>query len=251
MSCHPPSTGTQNGGVDHGRRLRRRFVAERPRDIRAPRPWHRLAYIAQALPAALSELAHDLGLESGARVLDFGCAEGPYRGLLPPGVEYVGADLPGNPAADVLVDPDGTVPVDDASFDAVLSTQVLEHVDDPFVYLRECHRVLKPGGRLLLSTHGIMVYHPDPDDFWRWTSAGLTRVVEQAGFEIARFDGIMGLGATGLQLVQDAAYHHLPRRGAQVLALLTQSAIRIVDRLQSPESRRRDALVFAVVAQRP
>ena len=55
------------------------------------------------------------------------------------------------------------------SFDAVLSTQVLEHVADPGALPAERFRVLRPGGRLLLSTHGIFVYHPDPDDYWRWT----------------------------------------------------------------------------------
>ncbi len=59
----------------------------------------------------------------------------------------------------------------------MLSTQVLEHVTDPRLYLAECHRVLRPGGPLLLSTHGIMVYHPDPVDYWRWTGAGLQRAV--------------------------------------------------------------------------
>ncbi len=82
----------------------------------------------------------------------------------------------------------------------VLSTQVLEHVDRPGLYLAECHRVLRPGGRMLLSTHGIMVFHPDPVDYWRWTCDGLQRAVRDAGFEIVRFEGIVGLAATGIQL---------------------------------------------------
>jgi SAM-dependent methyltransferase len=228
-----------------------RFHHERPGDLRAAKPWHRLAFIVEALPAGIAELVGDLNVPQGGRVLDFGCADQPYRHLFSADVEYVGADLPGNPAGTLEVQPDGTLPVPSQSFDAVLSTQVLEHVQDPGTYLAECHRVLRPGGRMLLSTHGIMVYHPDPVDYWRWTGAGLQRAVEGAGFEVSRFEGIMGLGATGLQLVQDAVYWRLPRPLRPVLALVMQALIRVADRMQSPAGRRMNALVFALVATRP
>ena len=133
----------------------------------------------------------------------------------------------------------------------MLSTQVLEHVRDPQVYLAECMRVLRPGGRLLLSTHGIMVYHPDPVDYWRWTGEGLKRAVEQAGFKVVRFEGIMGLGATGVQLVQDSLYWRLPRRMQPVFAFVMQRLARLLDRHESDESRRLNSLVFALVAEKP
>jgi SAM-dependent methyltransferase len=184
-------------------------------------------------------------------VLDYGCADTPYRGLFGETVEYLAADLPGNPQATLEIAANGTLPVESASIDVVLSTQVLEHVEDPAVHLAECARVLRPGGRLLLSTHGLMVYHPDPDDYWRWTCAGLHRVVEQAGLRVVRFEGIMGLAATGLQLVQDAWYWRLPRPLRAPYALVMQTAIRVADRLERQESRDLNALVFALVAERP
>jgi SAM-dependent methyltransferase len=158
--------------------------------------------------------------------------------------------LPGNPVASVEVRPDGTVAVEDESCDAVLSTQVLEHVTDPSVYLSECARVLRPTGRLLLSTHGMMVYHPDPVDFWRWTCAGLQRAVEEAGLEVVRFEGIMGLSATGFQLVHDSIYWKLPRLLKPLFSFVMQGLIKISDRLTGDENRRLNALVFAVVAQK-
>jgi SAM-dependent methyltransferase len=227
-----------------------RFHLDRPTDLRRSPPWHPLAYIIRALPAGLEALARDLRVARGGRVLDYGCADLPYRRFFPADVEYAAADLPGNPQATVEIGADGTVPVPDESFDAVLSTQVLEHVEDPSLYLSECHRVLRPEGRMLLSTHGIMVYHPDPDDYWRWTCAGLRRAVTDAGFEVVRFEGIMGLGASGLQLFQDAAYGRLPRPLRPVFALVVQSLIALVDRFQGPESRRLNALVFALVAEK-
>ncbi len=228
-----------------------RFLANRPSDLRAAPPWHRLAYIVGALPAAIERLAGLLALPPGARILDYGCADAPYHHFFPSDAEVVGADLPGNSHATVEVRPDGTVPAPDQSFDAVLSTQVLEHVTDPGRYLAECLRVLRPGGRLLLSTHGIMVYHPDPDDYWRWTCAGLRRAVVEAGFAVVHFEGIMGLAATGIQLVQDATYYRVPRLLRPLLALCLQTLITLADRLQGDVSRRLNALVFAVVAEKP
>jgi hypothetical protein len=41
--------------------------------------------------------------------------------------------------------------------------------------------VVAPGGRVLVSTHGVQVYHPNPDDLWRWTHAGLERLFRENG----------------------------------------------------------------------
>jgi SAM-dependent methyltransferase len=108
----------------------------------------------------------------GRRVLDVGCGDRPYRELFP---EAVGFDVPGNPHADLHGSIEA-IPVDDASFDLVLCLQVLEHVADPAAAVRELRRVVAPGGRVLLSTHGVYPFHPNPDDLWRWTQQGLERL---------------------------------------------------------------------------
>ncbi len=110
------------------------------------------------------------------RLLDVGCGVKPYYPWFEPFVsEYVGLDIGDNPNADLQ----GTIesiPAEDESFDFVLCTQVLEHCDDPPQGVRELRRVTRPGGRVLLSTHGVMVYHPSPNDLWRWTHEGLERL---------------------------------------------------------------------------
>lgn len=220
-------------------------------DVRTSRRSHHLAYIIRELPARLEALSHDLNCPPDGRVLDYGCADIPYRRFFPASVEYLAADIPGNPDATVIIAPDGTVPVADCSVDVVVSTQVLEHVRDPPLYLAECHRVLRPGGRLLLSTHGLMVYHPDPVDLWRWTGAGLREVVARQGLMVVRFEGIMGLPAAGLQFVQDAYIWRLPRRLRPAFAYVMQSVISAMDRRESPDRRALNALVFALVAEKP
>ena len=227
------------------------FQGERPRDLRRATPWHRYAHHVRTLPARLEELAGELQVPDGGKVLDYGCAEMPYRHFFGSAVEVVGADLPGNPHAALTLDDAGRVPAPDESFDAALSTQVLEHVEDPALYLSECFRVLRPGGRLLLSTHGVFAYHPDPDDYWRWTCAGLRRAVSQAGFGIDRFEGIVGPAAAGLQLFQDAFYYELPRPLRPPFALVVQTLIGLVDRVRRQRSRDYDAQVFALVARKP
>lgn len=113
------------------------------------------------------------------RVLDVGCGIKPYAPFFEPYAEsYVGVDI-GNPAADLEGSAEA-LPVDDSSFDLVLSTQVLEHVEDPYQAVREFHRVTSPGGRVLASTHGVQVYHPSPTDYWRWTHAGLELMFERS-----------------------------------------------------------------------
>jgi SAM-dependent methyltransferase len=203
------------------------------------------------LPERLEALSKELEIRPDGTLLDYGCADVPYRSFFAEGVNYVAADIGGNPMADLLLRPDGSVPAAGDSFDALLSTQVLEHVDDPALYLGEAFRVLRPGGRMLLSTHGIFVYHPDPGDYWRWTGAGLQRAVEQAGFQVLRFEGIIGLLPTGLQLVQDALYWRLPRPIRPGFALVMQALVAWTDRLHSPASRAMNAQVFALVAEKP
>jgi SAM-dependent methyltransferase len=133
------------------------------------------------LEAWLAEEARRAASDFGRyRVLDVGSGIKPYGALFEPyATEYVGVDSR-NPAADLHGSVE-SLPVPDGSFEVVLCTQVLEHCADPAQAVRELRRVAAPGGRVLASTHGVQVYHPAPDDLWRWTHAGLERLfVENA-----------------------------------------------------------------------
>lgn len=138
-------------------------------------------WVLAPLAAWLREEARDASRSLGRyRLLDVGCGAKPYYPFFEPYAgEYVGVD-PVHPDAE-LVGTAEDLPVPDGSFDVVLCNQVLEHCADPARAVRELRRVTAPGGRVLASTHGVMVYHPNPVDLWRWTHAGLQTLFERNG----------------------------------------------------------------------
>jgi SAM-dependent methyltransferase len=148
--------------------------------------WYPLTGLRRCLERTLK--AHGLP-RPGQRVLDLGCGDKPYAPLFA-GCDYVGCDLAGDP--EVHFTPGQPVPLPDGSADGVVSFQVLEHVTDLDWYLGECRRLLKPGGWLLLSTHGVWLYHPHPTDYRRWTRDGLVAELEQRDFAVAGIQPVVG-----------------------------------------------------------
>jgi len=226
------------------------FLRERRGDVHQEALWSPFRHVGRQLRSTTAAMVGRAGLRPGEVALDYGCADAPYRALLGDAT-YVPADLPGNPVAEVEIGADGRVPRADGSCGLVLSTQVLEHVPDPAAYLAEAHRLLRPGGSLLLTTHGIMYLHRDPTDYWRWTCDGLVQLVESAGFEVVELRGILGLVPAGLQLVQDGLGARVPRWLRKPYVGCFQALIALTDRWTSDASRRENALVFAVLARRP
>ncbi len=228
----------------------RRYWTFRPDDVHSESRLSRFGRVNRELTATVSELLGRAALGERSRVLDFGCADRPYHRLLPPGADYVGADLPGNAAADVEIGADGCVALPEGTFDLVLSTQVLEHVEHPHVYLDECNRLLAGEGRLLLSTHGMMYYHQDPEDYWRWTRVGLEHLLHDHGFEVVATRGVLGLVAAALQIIQDGCYWHLPRLLRPPFAVMMQAMIVLADRLYPRANRENNCLTIAVLARK-
>jgi SAM-dependent methyltransferase len=122
------------------------------------------------------------------RLLDVGCGAQPFRALVPEGVSYVGIDTRealdhfGYQIPDTIYFEGPTWPVEDESCDAILCTEVLEHVLDPKRFLREAHRCLAPGGRLCLTVPFAARWHYIPHDYWRYTPSCLDHLLTTAGF---------------------------------------------------------------------
>jgi SAM-dependent methyltransferase len=171
------------------------FWADAPED---PEPWawerRRSLLLGEARP--------------GERVLDLGCGAGRFVAALrdagadPVGVELAEAALErarrNAPGTDLrLVEPDGSLPLEHAGVDLVWCSEVLEHVADTAHLLLEARRVLRPGGRLLVTVpfHGRVKgalialtrfdSHFDPlgQHLRFYTRTSLAATLEHAGFD--------------------------------------------------------------------
>jgi 2-polyprenyl-3-methyl-5-hydroxy-6-metoxy-1,4-benzoquinol methylase len=136
----------------------------------------------------------------GDRVLDLGCGDGPFvPALLAAGAEVTGADVAQEalerarrraPAARyVLVEPHGPWPLRDGEFDVVWASEVIEHVADTERWLNEVRRVLRPGGRLVVTTPDVgplrrLRCAPDPrgQHLRFYTRRSLRRLLQEMGF---------------------------------------------------------------------
>ena len=133
------------------------------------------------------DLKGTLGEAHGA-VLDVGAGAQPYRELVSKGAEYRAIDTSharenfGYDIPDTQYFEGDVWPVDDSSIDLVISTETLEHVPDPDLFLREARRVLNQDGCVLLTVPFSARWHYVPHDYWRFTPSGLRMILERAGF---------------------------------------------------------------------
>lgn len=131
-----------------------------------------MSRIGRALSAKLTRVTLDRFVAAHAnagRTLDLGAQNGPYAVHFP---RRIAVDL--QPAAGLHARGDAhALPFVDGAFDVVLCTEVLEHLQEPQRAIDEMHRVLKPGGQLLLTTRFLFPIHDAPHDYFRFTKYGL------------------------------------------------------------------------------
>jgi SAM-dependent methyltransferase len=210
----------------------REFVAASPIQ-RAP--------IAAAVAAFAGELA------AGARVLDAGAGDAPYAPLFAH-CAYVTQDWPGSVHAGArdagIVADLHALPVEDARFDAVLCTEVLEHVAEPARALAELARVLVPGGRLLVTVPFVNELHEEPHDHYRYTSHGLRGLLERAGFDVSGVQPSTGWFATFAQVLRHEGAATIdpasPRLASRAVALALRGVGELLRVLAPALDRRLD-----------
>lgn len=158
-----------------------------------PHNWLIFRLIEPPIRSALRALAH-------GRLADIGCGAKPYAAMVrdivrqhvgidpdPDHRHREGADLSASAYA---------LPVEDASFDTVLCTYVLEHLEEPGEALAEAFRILRPGGVAIYSVPLHWHLHEEPRDFYRFTRHGLRYLLEKQGFEVVEIRALTGFAAT-------------------------------------------------------
>lgn len=116
----------------------------------------------------------------------------------------VGIDIKSGPGVNVV----GSVyelPFQDGTFDMVLCMSILEHLEEPSKAIREMRRVLKPGGRILVSVPFMFPIHDTPSDYWRFTKFGL-KYLFRDGWEIEKLCAETTTQETFAVLFQRLAY---------------------------------------------
>ncbi len=190
------------------------------------------------------------------RMLDIGCGDKSKSLLVGDFVsEYVGLDHEYSPHDISDTDLIGTaysVPREDSSFDCVLSTAVLEHLEEPVSALREALRVLKPGGTAIYTAPLYWHVHEAPRDFYRYTRHGLEYVFEKAGFEVVEVCALAGFLTTFS--AECGYYLQRFRRGilAPLVDVLTWAVNGLCTRLDKGVLRdERFTWLYLVVARKP
>jgi SAM-dependent methyltransferase len=137
-------------------------------------------------------------LPIGALVLDAGAGHQPYRHHFAH-CRYESADFEAvkkRYAHSTFVCDLAQIPVEDERYDAIVFSQVMEHLPDPLSVLNELYRVLKPGGRLFYSGPFWYEEHEKPYDYYRYTSFALRHLFERSAFQIEDLRWLEGYLAT-------------------------------------------------------
>ena len=130
------------------------------------------------------------------KILDFGCGENKYKKFFSEKNHFIGVDIKVSGRGLEKKKPDIffdgiSLPFENSEFDIVICTEVLEHVEDFENSLNEIHRVLKPGGKGIITMPFITAEHEIPYDFRRFTSYGIKREFEKFGFKVKKFEKIL------------------------------------------------------------
>jgi SAM-dependent methyltransferase len=122
------------------------------------------------------------------KVLDIG---GRQKGLFCPPrdkAEWITADIVPERNPDIVLDVSDMHQIESESIDGISAIELFEHVEKIEDGIRECHRILKKEGKIIISAPFLYPFHADPWDFQRWTEVKWKQQLEQTGFKIENIE---------------------------------------------------------------
>ena len=172
-------------------------VLRMPNALKAVKAW--LLFNSSRVHLARCNLEFARGMRPGARLLDAGAGDAPYRPYFQH-VAYESADfeMVDKPYArsTYVCDLCERIPVDDGRFDYIVFNQTLEHLREPAKALAELFRVLAPGGTILCTVPFFFEEHEQPYDFFRYTQFAHRYMFANAGFQVDKIEWLEGFFGT-------------------------------------------------------
>lgn len=169
--------------------------------------------------------------------------------------EYVKMDIEPGKNVDVVGRAEN-IPFGAETFDAVVCTQVLEHLAEPQKAVSEIYRVLKKGGHCLLTAPQINELHSEPQDYFRYTKFGLMAIFSKQGFAILECDQIGGFFTMLAQLLirylidrlnlYQRKWHRLCNPPFKIFSRL----MIFLDSIDKNKANRKHALIWCLIAKK-
>ncbi len=152
-------------------------------------------YFSPSLLSQYKKLVPVLNKYAKGVVIDVGCGDAPYLDIVKNNIsQYDTFDVEERDVkVTYLGDIQNMEKVPDNKYDTVLNFDVLEHVKEPRKAISEMCRVLKNGGKIIISVPHLSRLHEVPNDYYRFTQYGLKYLLEKEGFEILLLESTGGL----------------------------------------------------------
>lgn len=128
-------------------------------------------------------------IKKSYEVLDIGAGTAPFSALFEPFTTFK-VDFEPYRGIDFLTDLNKPFPIADNSFDIIIMSNLLEHIPEPLLLLKECHRILKQEGKLIMTVPFLIKVHQAPYDFLRYTEFMLERLLGLSGFQEIKIEKI-------------------------------------------------------------
>lgn len=158
------------------------------------------------------------------RVLDLGAGMAKYKEIIKNNAAYyIACDVKKNGNIDTVCDVTNLV-FPPESFDTIISTQVFEHIDNPFIVAQEIKKVLKTGGNAIITAPFIFPFHADPKDNFRFSREGLEEIFKSIGFKIIESGTYGGFFMVISEMIHFSWFNPYKRKSSLIFTIIEKIA---------------------------